>query len=551
MTARARATFPSEADPDGRQLLISLGIFACLAVVVGLASRVPGGPMDLFERGHWLGPASDMLAGKVSYRDTFPVHGFLSDGGLDWLLFSALSPNFQISLAAHFLLGILFQPSLYLVAALSTRRPGLAAAAIPLNLAMATEIVADRPVLPLLGLAAFAWAVGRPERSGRAILAGCLSGLGFLYALEFGTFVLVGEIAALLFLRVTSRGASRKPTLALFFALGLAAVLLPFSLGLAAAGALVPFLQTSFIDLPRHIHAVWGWDFPTPWDLIKAVHAGEPYRVGDLPIGAGIAKRLYLCPLLGGLGVALAVRLRRSTGPHPAALVAVSVSCLCSFRYVIARLHLPVGNALTGPLLLLILVAAREASLRAAPEHRRRLAAALAASGVLVALSMNAVSYTTRLAAEASRYGSRMTNRAGLVPLASPRGGNALVPAHEALEIAALDAWMRRELPPESSILDLTNRPALYFFLDRRNAVRFYQLPLMQPFQPEVILALRSKPPAAVLLQHEKPYDTTDGLPNPAWARQVWSYVEGAYPRRVQVGETLIALPALAGRETR
>jgi hypothetical protein len=62
----------------------------------------------------------------------------------------------------------------------------------------------------------------------------------------------------------------------------------------------------------------------------------------------------------------------------------------------------------------------------------------------------------------------------------------------------------------------------------------------MQPFQPEVIGALRSKPPAAVLLQHEKPYDTTDGVPNPAWASQVWNYVEGAYPRRVQVGETLL-----------
>ena len=108
MTARAREVFPSEADTDGRELGISLGVFACLAIFVGFATRIPGGPMDLFERGHWLGPASDMLAGKVPYRDTFPLHGFLSDGGLDWLLFSALSPNFRISLGAHFLLGILF-----------------------------------------------------------------------------------------------------------------------------------------------------------------------------------------------------------------------------------------------------------------------------------------------------------------------------------------------------------------------------------------------------------------------------------------------------------
>ena len=159
-----------------------------------------------------------------------------------------------------------------------------------------------------------------------------------------------------------------------------------------------------------------------------------------------------LCPLLGGLGVFLAVRMRRNPSPGAAVLMAESVSCLCSFRYVIARLHLEVGNALTGPLLLLILVAAREASPGATPEHRRRLTVALAACGALVALSMNFVFYTARLGTGAIQYGSRMANRAGRVPLVSARGGGALVPAHEALEIAALDAWMRRELPPDSSI---------------------------------------------------------------------------------------------------
>jgi len=509
--------------------------------------------MDLFERGHWLGIASDMLAGKVPYRDTFPVHGFLSDGGLDWLLFGVLTPSYPISLSAHFLLGILFQPSLYLVAALSTRRPGLAAAAIPLNLAMATEIVADRPVLPLLGLAAFVWALDRPERSRRAIFAGCLSGLGFLYALEFGTFVLLGEAASLLLFWAMNRGARNSGAFLARFCLGVAAVFFPFGLALGAAGALFPFLRTSFVDLPGHIHAVWGWDFPTPLDLIRATAAGERYRVGELSIGWGMAKRLYLCPLLGGIGVLLAVRWRRSLRPDPLpfALMAVSVSCLCHFRYVIARLHLPVGNALTGPLLLLILVTVHEASRGKTPEARRRLAAALAGTGVLAALSMNAVHYATQLATRAADYGARMADRTGLVALASERGGNALVPAREATEIAALDAWLRRALPPGSTVLDLTNRPALYFFLDRRNATRFYQLPLMQPFQPEVIRGLRSKPPSAVLLQHEKPWDTTDGFPNPAWARQVWDYVEEAYPRRVQVGETLIALPARPGLHAR
>lgn len=84
--------------------------FVALSCLMWLSTRRPGGPIDLFERGHWLGPASDMLVGKVPYRDTFPVHGFLSDGGLDFLLFSLFGPDFSVSLFAHHLLGILFQP---------------------------------------------------------------------------------------------------------------------------------------------------------------------------------------------------------------------------------------------------------------------------------------------------------------------------------------------------------------------------------------------------------------------------------------------------------
>lgn len=59
-----------------------LALFVVFGVVMGFLTLQPGGPIDLFERGTWLGPASDMLAGKIPFRDTFPVHGFLADGGL-------------------------------------------------------------------------------------------------------------------------------------------------------------------------------------------------------------------------------------------------------------------------------------------------------------------------------------------------------------------------------------------------------------------------------------------------------------------------------------
>jgi hypothetical protein len=549
MSAGTSEPLSSEEARHPTNLTIVLVAFFGLAALIALATRRPGGSIDFFERGHWLGPASDMLAGKIPYRDTFPVHGFLSDGGLDLLLFATFGPNYRLSLAAHFLIGILFQPSLYLVAAMATRRPALAAAAIPLNVAMATEILADRPVLPLLGLAAFLWALDHPPSRGRAALAGCLAGIGLLYALEFGMFVLVAELTALAFSRIAIREFDERPIAARPFFLGLGAVLLPFCAYLGLVGALIPFLKTSFLDLPLRIHSVWGWAFPAPWTLLRLLSTGQPYRIGALRIGFGVAKRLYLCPLLGGLGilVALGIRRRFVCNPLVLRLVTVSVACLCFFRYVVARLHLEVGNALTGPLLLLILVAGCDAYRRAFPARKRRLTAAIfVVAGGLIGLSMNAIARSASLVGDAIQYRNRMAARTNLVPLAFPRGGGALVPAAEAREIATLDDWFRRELPPGASVLELTNRPALYFFLQRPNATRFYQVPLMGPFQSEVLRDLQEKPPAAVLLQRATPYDTTDGVPNPAWIPRVWQYLDRNFTRRVRVGATLIALPQRA-----
>jgi hypothetical protein len=529
-----------------RRLLLVATAFLGLAALVGLAERVPGSPMDLFARGHWLGIASDMLAGKVPYVDTFPVHGFLSDGGLDFLLFSFWRPSYSLSLAAHFLLGVLFQPCLFLVAAAGTRRPLLAVATIPLNLAIATQLVADRPVFPLLGLAAFLWALGHPDRRPRALLAGFLSGIGLLYALEGGTFVLAAEAGTLAIARLAGE---KRPIDGRFFAAGLGLVLLPFAGYLALASALIAYLRVSFLDLPLQIHSIWGWQFPAPWTVVAGLLRGEPYRIGLLTVGWGVAKRLYLCPILGGLGLLLGLGIRRRRAHSPERflllrLIAVSLACLCFFRYVVARLHVEVGNALAGPLLLLILVAIYETRGAAlAARERKVLAAALVLVGALSTLAMNGGARTFHVLQEAAQYTHRMADTEGMLRLSVERGDHELVPAVEAREVEALDAWTRRAVAADASILELTNRPALHFFLKRTNASRFYQVPLMRPFQADVIRQLEARPPAAVLLRHFVPYDTTDGIPNPAWTPELWQYVESHFPRRVQVGETLIALP--------
>jgi hypothetical protein len=165
-------------DPAGRRrqprAWFTPAVFFAFAGIVWLATRGPGTFLDLFEHGHWLAPASDILAGKVPYRETFPMHGFLSDGGRDYLRFRLFGASYRLSIDARHVLESLFHPVLFLVAATASRRPVLAALAIPVNLGMSIAVVADRPVFPLLSLAAFAWALGEERSRGRAFLAGLL-----------------------------------------------------------------------------------------------------------------------------------------------------------------------------------------------------------------------------------------------------------------------------------------------------------------------------------------------------------------------------------------
>ncbi len=513
-----------------------------LAGIVWLATWPPGFALDLFEQGHWLGPASDMLLGKVPYRETFPVHGFLSDGGLDFLLFRLTGPSFRASGIAHQMLGIFFQPAIFLVAAAATRRPVFAAAAIPLNLALAPALVFDRPVAALLALAAFLWAVDSRPGAVPAFLSGALAALGVLYGLEYGTFVLAALLLALGLMAATrSSGLIRGRA---FFG-GLAGVSLPFLLWLAWRGALWDFVRTSFVDLPKAIGPVWGLRFPGPETLLAALagHGTEVAGLGDL--SPRLAARLCLAAALGVAGLAASVVLyrRRGASPRLFRLVALATACLFFFRSVFGRFHHEGGNALTGPLLLL--AACLTAGMgRTMPRSRSRaLHAAVFAPLILAAILAGALPSVAALAHGAMTYSSRNAVCPGCVRLTGNRAGGALVSAPDAARIELLRGFVERNAA-KGPVFDLSNQPALYFFLERRNPTRFYQTALMEPFQDEVLKDLERDPPAFVFLSSGGYLDAPDGRSNESRVPRVWNWVEARYPRRVLVRKTVVALPA-------
>ena len=80
-------------------------------------------------------------------------------------------------------------------------------------------------------------------------------------------------------------------------------------------------------------------------------------------------------------------------------------------------------------------------------------------------------------------------------------------------------------------IFDFSNQPAFYFFANRPNATRFYQVPIASPrkFQAEVIRDLERTRPKVVIKKSPDGYDVFDGVPNYLRAQAIAAYIDDCY----------------------
>jgi hypothetical protein len=83
----------------------------------------------------------------------------------------------------------------------------------------------------------------------------------------------------------------------------------------------------------------------------------------------------------------------------------------------------------------------------------------------------------------------------------------------------------------DEPIFDFSNQPAFYFFADRPNPTRFYQVPILSPraFQAETIAALEKAKPKVVLRRSPEQFDQFDGVTNDVRAQAVSAYIDDVY----------------------
>jgi hypothetical protein len=97
--------------------------------------------------------------------------------------------------------------------------------------------------------------------------------------------------------------------------------------------------------------------------------------------------------------------------------------------------------------------------------------------------------------------------------------------------IDAVSDEIRKLTKRNEPIFDFSNQPAFYFFADRPNPTRFYQVPILSPraFQAETIAVLERTKPKVIIRTSPEFFDRFDGVPNDLRAQAVSAYIDDCY----------------------
>ncbi|HJT16882.1 MAG TPA: hypothetical protein VJ853_05825, partial [Thermoanaerobaculia bacterium] len=196
-------------------------------------------PVDFFEDGHDFTVASEMLRGEKPYRDVLPVHGFLADGGLDYLFMKPGADTMGKVLRARFVFTAATVAAIYCVGLAATGSGAMGCLAALLSLALFPGATFQLRAIPaLLSLAGFVAAV-RLRSTLWLIAGGVALGFAFLTSVDFAFFSTVVAIV------VAARW--REPLRAIgSIAAGLLGVILPALVIFAIGGFAIDFFRGTF-----------------------------------------------------------------------------------------------------------------------------------------------------------------------------------------------------------------------------------------------------------------------------------------------------------------
>jgi hypothetical protein len=151
--------------------------------------------LQFFEEAYPLVPASEMLRGRMPYRDIIPSHGLIQDGLLDVLLLRTGPETIGRSLSGRGAIGALNSIACYALGAAATGSPEAGIAAFFLGASMGTADGSPRVLPALLSPAVMVAAVRR--RNPRLLFwAGAGAIVTGLTSIDHGMYILAAVVFA-------------------------------------------------------------------------------------------------------------------------------------------------------------------------------------------------------------------------------------------------------------------------------------------------------------------------------------------------------------------
>jgi len=473
-----------------------LFVFAYPLALLGVRSPVQ---LDLFEDGHELLPAGEMLRGKLPYADVVPQHGLVSDGALDLLVLKSHGSTADVLQVRRVVRCANFA-AIYAVALAATGSGEAGLLAALLSLALFPGMGGIRPAMALCALAAAVAAV-RLRSLRWLAAAGAGAVLAFLVSPDFAAYS--GVVAAVAALRSARRGRAL-----VVLAAGVAAAAVATLAAFAAMGFAGAFLRVTFRELLPAGRAYIVGPLAGP-ACLRTLGTSLASWVQPECVGAILWILIVIATAAGLAGSPL-----RSTRRDGLWLVGLWIA-LAGAAYA-ERRHGYAGFAITAFLAGAVFHLAR---------RRERLAAA--ALALAVAWLAHPFGHLFALATPLRASGGGTT--AGVEVASVPRGrGVSFDPAlRPALDSVA--RFVAGRLGPAETWLDFTNHPALYYLFDHNDPMRHAEVGFIETAaaQREVIAMLeRDRAVRAALVGYPDWFTAIDGVPNSVRAPLLWSYLQ-------------------------
>jgi hypothetical protein len=451
-------------------------------------------PVDFFEDGHDFVVASEMVRGERPYADILPTHGFLADGGLDFVFMKAGADTMGKVLHMRTAVAALNLAAMYFIAFAATGSSAAGCLGVLLAFCLfPSSTFWLRPMPALFSLASLAAAVRLRSVRWLAV-AGAALALSFLTSLDFAAYTAI--VAAVVIVRW---GEARLAVL--HFAAGFFAVLIPAFLVFAIGGFAIDFwrgtaevLRTGGVfvigpfTVPECLRSLSAmiWQLPNPRCLSAVL-----WVLALLITAAGFSRKPRRSDAIWYVGLWIAIAglswVERQHAYYEFALPAFVAAVL--FRY-----------------------------------RRHRAAVAVAVAIILLARPFSHLFDVATLLRR--DHGLRPTGWVTSREL--PRAGDVVMLPRTAAALGSMKKYVST-LRPNETFYDFTYAAVLYYLFDRNNPIPqlgppFYE---SEEAQRSVIATLqRDRNVRAALIVFPDAYSEIDGVSNQARAPLVWQYLQ-------------------------